>query len=68
MKRIAILGAGMSGLILCEALEQNNKDIKIDIYTKDILGQQKYSFDLGPRILHSTGLLLYINHTTSPTL
>ena len=54
MKRIAILGAGMSGLILCEALEQNNKDIKIDIYTKDILGQQKYSFDLGPRILHST--------------
>ena len=34
--------------------EYINKDIKIDIYTKDILGQQEYSFDLGPRILHST--------------
>lgn len=53
MKR-AILGAGMSGLILAEIFRQNNPNEEVKIFTKDILGQQKYDFDLGPRILHQT--------------
>lgn len=54
MKKV-ILGTGISGLVLAECFKQNGvPDKDVALIGKSNLGQQKYNFNLGPRILHST--------------
>ena len=50
--RACILGAGVTGLTLAYIL--CNKGYEVTVISKDIGGQQKESFNLGPRILYDT--------------